>query len=71
MSSGDSWLVKLRRYDGSESVISSRMTKESAQKMADSFNLDNQTDSWYIEQYDASKIEWPPYDDLSLIDHMD
>ncbi|QFG12073.1 Hypothetical Protein OBI_RACECAR_228 [Arthrobacter phage Racecar] len=65
MSKEDSWLVKIRRYDGSESVVVSNVTEEDARLAADTYNEDIQSDLYYAEKWDRKKLEWPPYGSLT------
>ena len=50
------WLVKIRRYDGSESVIISHNLKELAECDRDRWNANYQSDQFYIEEYDPAKM---------------
>lgn len=52
-------LVKLRGYDGSESVLRRHSDPELAQLQADAYNQAFQTDTCYVEDYDPAKDEWP------------
>lgn len=52
-------LVKVRRYDGSESVLRRHSDPELAQMQADAYNEAFQTDTCYVEDYDPAKDEWP------------
>lgn len=52
-------LVKVRRYDGSESVLRRHSDPELAQLQADAYNQAFQTDTCYVEDYDPAKDEWP------------
>lgn len=52
-------LVKVRRYDGSESVLRRHSDPELAQIQVDAYNEAYQTDACYMEDYDPAKDEWP------------
>jgi len=52
-------LVKVRRYDGSESVLRRHSDPVMAQLQADAYNEAYQTDACYVEDYDPAKDEWP------------
>lgn len=69
MSSASSWLVKVKRYDGSESVIHSSLLKEQAKAIASNYNDQYQSDNYYAEMFDLQKFNWPSAD--HLIDGMD
>lgn len=51
-----SWCVKVRRYSGGESVIDSNLTKVEAKRIADNYNYEYQSDNYYVEEWDPSKI---------------
>jgi hypothetical protein len=58
------YLTKVRRYSPSidhqaESVLNSYDTAEEAQQHADQWNTEYQTDTAYVEPYDAAKMDWP------------
>lgn len=59
MSSRDRWLVKIRRYDGSESVVISNVTEEDARLAAQTYNEDIQSNLYYAEKWDRDKLDWP------------
>lgn len=66
-----SWLAKLRRYGGGESVMSRHATKHDAQLVVDEWNTQHQTDSAYVEQYDKSKDEGPTHAETrAIVDKM-
>lgn len=46
----DLWVTKVRRYGGGTCILNIS-TKEKAQKLADEFNENYQTDAYYIEEY--------------------
>ena len=48
----EKWCVKLRRYDGSESVVRLVGSEPVAQAYADGMNFAYQSDSYYVEPYD-------------------
>ena len=58
-----SWLVKRRHYDGGESVVGSADSKTEAAWMADERNTAHQSATYYVEEYDPAKVEWPEMDD--------
>lgn len=56
------YITKVRRYRSAEgyqaeSVLRFHDTKEQAQAHADRWNTDYQTDTAFVEPYDASKLE--------------
>ena len=55
----EGWLVKVRRYTGGESVVDSCPTEASAVDVARRFNEAYQTDTYYVEEYDKEKVQWP------------
>lgn len=46
------WLLKVKRYDGSESVLSRYENRDVAQKLADKLNADIQSNIYYVEKFD-------------------
>lgn len=46
------WYVKIRRYDGSESVVAKTDTEDQARTRADKLNRQYQTDTYYAEKFD-------------------
>lgn len=50
-------VVKVRRYDGSESVVRICRDAESAVTHADRCNMEYQTDAYYAEPWDAKKAD--------------
>ena len=46
------WYVKIRRYDGSESVVATTDTEDQACTRADELNRQYQTDTYYAEKFD-------------------
>lgn len=52
-------LVKVRRYDGSESVLRRHSDPGLAQLQVDAYNEAYQTDACFMEDYDPAKDEWP------------
>jgi len=61
-SSGEGWLVKLKRT-GFETVVSQCATEVDAQCLADGLNWADQTDEYYVEQWQAELLRWPSADD--------
>ena len=61
-SSGERWLVKLKRT-GFETVVSQCATEVDAQCLADGLNWADQTDEYYVEQWQAELLRWPSADD--------
>lgn len=58
-----SWVVKRRQYTGGESIVAIKTSKEEAQARADEYNLQYQTDNYFIEEYSTEKAaEWPSVD---------
>ena len=53
------WLLKIYRYDGSDSVLDDFDTKEEAQKAADEMNRHEQTDTYRVERFQRSQMDWP------------
>lgn len=61
------YLTKVKRYttpDGSqaESVLSFYDTEEEAQRHADRWNRDYQTDAAFVEPYDTAKMDFGGFD---------
>lgn len=50
------WLVKIRRYDGSESVVTSLDTEGEALEVARAKNEDYQSALYYVEAYEEEKL---------------
>lgn len=50
------WLVKIRRYDGSESVVDSYDHRDDADNEARYLNEAYQADTHYVEEFDTKKI---------------
>lgn len=50
-------VVKVRRYNGSESVVGIYPDAESAAAHADRWNTEYQTDAYYTEPWDIKKAE--------------
>lgn len=48
-------LVKVSRYDGSESVVGIFATAETADAVAMRYNTEYQTDTYYVEPWDTGK----------------
>lgn len=64
------FLLKWKHYTGGDSVVGYYPTRESAQYEADRINDEYQTDTYYVEEYDKAKLEWPnptPEEMLDLI----
>lgn len=55
----DSWLLKVYRYDGSESVLRSGLSEEEAKELAASLNEDSQSTQFRAEQWYDAKFNWP------------
>lgn len=53
------WLVKIRRYDGGDSVFQRVATKSYADTIAEVWNKNYQTDTYYVEAFKPEKMEWP------------
>lgn len=53
------FLLKIRRYDGSESVLDDFDTFEDAQTAADEMNAQEQSHNYYVERFERSKLDWP------------
>ncbi len=51
------WLVKIRRYDGSESVVDSYDHRDDAENEMRYLNEAYQTDTHYVEEFDAGKLQ--------------
>lgn len=49
------WVLKRRRYDGSDTVITRYSIKADAQDDADLMNQAYQSDRYYVEPYDPVK----------------
>lgn len=59
-----SFLTKVKRYNApnhltAESVLASYHTMEEAQRHADRWNRDYQTNAAFVEPFDPKKLEWP------------
>ena len=52
------WLVKIKRYDGSESVLGRYAYWDDAQSKASKLNRDSQSKQYYVELYDPSKANY-------------
>ena len=57
----DNWLLKVYRYDGSESVLRSGLSEEKAKKLARKLNEDTQSTQFRAEKWDDAKFDWPTY----------
>jgi hypothetical protein len=57
--SGPTWLAKLKRYGGGESVMSSHSTHLAAQEVVHDWNTRYQSDMAYVELWEEQKDEWP------------
>lgn len=53
------WLVKIRRYDGSESVVEMYDHRDDAENEMRYLNEAYQTDIYYVEEFDQAKQHWP------------
>ena len=49
------WIVKIRRYDGSTSVVKQFTLEPMARNYAGRLNEEYQTNTYYVERYDPSK----------------
>lgn len=49
------WVLKRRRYDGSETVVTQYWEREDAQDDADILNRAYQSDRYYVEPFDPAK----------------
>lgn len=59
--SGPTWLAKLRRYGGGESILSRHNTHLAAQEVVHDWNTRYQTDSAYVEKYDPFRASFPVF----------
>ena len=50
-----SWMIRIHRYDGSESTIKSGLSEEQAVAEAAALNTDTQSGQYRAEEYDQSK----------------
>ena len=50
----DQWLVKVRRYDGSVSVLYTTRTEAEAEAWARKLNEDEQSQKYYAEKFDPA-----------------
>ena len=50
------FLVKRRHYGGGESVVAWRVTEQAARILAAAKNTEYQTDNYFVEAYDPSKV---------------
>lgn len=48
----EEWVTKVRRGNGGTSILDVASSKEKAQALADEFNAQFQTDTYFIEKYD-------------------
>lgn len=55
----EEWVFKIRRYDGSDSVLESHLTRREAEAKAREMNEHEQTDQYYAERWDPAKTVWP------------
>ena len=51
------WAFKIRRYDGSDSVLALYDTRELAQADVTLMNAYEQTDQYYAEQWEPNRAE--------------
>ena len=49
------WLVKVRRHDGTASVVRSHCRKADAEAWARKLNEDEQSQKYYAEQFDPAR----------------
>lgn len=54
------WLVKVRRYDGSESVVNSYDRREDAEIEVRYRNVAYQANTYYVEEFDANRLKGEP-----------
>jgi hypothetical protein len=52
------WLVKVKRYDDSESIVARYEYWDDAQSRASKLNRDSQSKQYYVEAYDEAKADW-------------
>lgn len=57
------WVVKIRRYDGSESVLETHATEDEAKASAALSNTHEQTNQYYAEEWQPESTEWPNFGD--------
>lgn len=50
------WLVKIKRYDGSESIVDTVDTEDEAMEIACARNEYYQAELFYVEAYDEAKL---------------
>lgn len=50
------WLVKIRRYDGSESVVGSYDHRDDAENEMRYLNEGYQAETYYVEEFDREKL---------------
>lgn len=55
------WLLKIKRYDGSDSIIWHYESQDDAQAEADRLNAEIQSDIHYVEAFDIERLKqaWP------------
>ncbi len=55
------WLVRIYRYDGSDSTVGHFDNQDEAEWMAASLNEDSQSTQYRVEEYDPEKMRtgWP------------
>ena len=71
-----SWLAKVRRYTPkdmgtAESVLSKHATKLEAEEAVATWNMMYQTDTAYVEKWEAEKMYWPTVSDEEFKDILD
>lgn len=55
--SNSNWLLKRRRYDGSDTVITRYSIKAEAEADRDMLNKGYQSEQYYVESYDPEKAK--------------
>lgn len=59
--SGPTWLAKLKRYGGGESILSRHSTYLAATEVVSDWNTRYQTDAAYVEKYDPLRASFPVF----------
>lgn len=62
------WLLKVRRYDGSDSILRHYTTEDEARIEAERLNGEIQSDIYYVEEFDPRRLArtWPRHGKRNL-----
>lgn len=53
----NTWLVRIYRYDGTDSTLATGLSEEAAVEKADHLNTATQSTQYRAEQYDSNKAD--------------